>query len=299
LASHSAIAVGSLLLAMLFVGASSVAPHSADASAVSHPTPIVLRSRKVETPSPAATITLHPRKEETVTLTASITTEEREEEGLLPIVDRSEIRRAHRTLLDEVLRALPPTCRDALKYVSVLYDKPDHRGLASKDTIILDGTLPESELRAVFIHELGHIADLGCLTGTERNGVSAYRDGKTPMFTDDPSVAFYQISWSDAKTRKSQSAPEDFVSGYARSSDVFEDLAESYAFAILHRAEFEERAKDNEALMRKLLWLKTYLLPEEIEATSSTFAAPTNRIVWDVTKLPYQWVTETQEIAAR
>lgn len=205
---------------------------------------------------------------------------------LSDVVDREDIRPEHRLAASQLL-TLFPQCSASLKNFYVRYDTPSQRGLSSKSTIILDGTVPEAEFKALFLHEFGHVTDLGCLQGSASAGSSTFRDGKDMMYRDDPSVAFYSISWVHEMQKRKESLPTDFVSGYAQ-SDAFEDFAESFVYYLLHRSLFEERAGRNVVLGKKLAWFKEHLVTT---APSLVQRGHTwnGRIPWDVTKLPYRW----------
>lgn len=206
----------------------------------------------------------------------------------LPVVDQPDIQERHKIIASEVLRLLPQACVNRIENFYVRYDKPDRRGLAGKSTIIVDGTLPDDEFRAVLIHEaFGHVFDLGCLTGTAQSGPSTFRDGSDPIFNDDPSIAFYLISWLDSTKKKPDVRPEDFVSGYAE-SDPFEDLAESAIYYVLQRHTFAERARNNSALLAKYKWLQAFLPVTPLD-TGTHVAAWDGTVPWDATKLKYEW----------
>jgi hypothetical protein len=205
------------------------------------------------------------------------------------VVDQPDIGEREKFIADEVLRLLPTSCQPQLKDFYVRYDKPERRGLAGKDSVIIDGTLSDDEFRAVLVHEaLGHVFDLGCLKGNPRSGASAFRDGKEIIFNSDPSTEFYGISWQTSHMQKPGATEQDFVSGYAR-SDPFEDLAESAAYFILHRHSFEERAQTNAALLAKLRWFETFL-PQSTPLALENESQWNSNVPWDVTKLPYTWL---------
>lgn len=216
------------------------------------------------------------------------TTTEQPKRTFLAVVDQPDIQERHKIIADEVLRLLPESCSSQLKNFYVRYDKPERRGLAGKDTIILDGTLPDKEFRAVLIHEaLGHVFDLGCLEGSPLSGNSIFKDGNESIFQDDASLSFYRISWTDSARQHTETKPEDFVSGYA-ASDPFEDLAESAIYYVLHNGEFTQRAMKNASLATKLKWLQTFL-PVAPAATGTMAAAWDGTVPWDTTKLAYTW----------
>lgn len=207
--------------------------------------------------------------------------------NLLPVVDQEDILLKHRVLADQVLRALPSQCRDNLHQFFVTYEKdPKSRGLGGASTIIVTGTVPDNEFMALIVHECGHVTDLGGMRGSLDGGTTAFVDGHTPMFGNDPSVPFYLLSWTDALTTKRGTAAKDFVSGYAQ-SDPYEDFAESFAFFALHKHQFKTIARRSSVLQAKYDFLDRIVFadtPVIAEGKSTGKSIP-----WDVTKLPYEW----------
>lgn len=209
-------------------------------------------------------------------------------ENLLPVVNQKDIQSRHRILADRVLRALPHYCRDHLQSFYVTYDKnASNRGLGGESTMIVIGTVPDREFMALIIHECGHVTDLGGLKGTEKSGFSGFYDGNIPIFQNDASVAFYQISWLTPNTYQPNSKDSDFVSGYA-ASDPFEDFAESFAYFALQKDAFQKIAAKNPVLQAK------YNFMEQIVFAGTPMIAqgqhvPTSKVPWDITKLPYIW----------
>ncbi len=214
--------------------------------------------------------------------------------SLHPSVAQPDISPRHQQIANDVLRTLPEKCRDALHDLFVRYEKPKHRGLSGKHVIILDGTVADEEFRALLIHELGHITDLGCLQGTSGTQ-TVFRDGRDIMLSDDPSVSYYRISWESASKKRSSARVEDFVSGYAF-SDIFEDFAEGFAYYLLQREAFAARAKENRAIELKLRWFERYFGSDFTVASSRS--PWKEKIPWDVTKLNYKWFGR-EEVAQR
>jgi hypothetical protein len=204
--------------------------------------------------------------------------------ALLTVVDQDDIRPGDKILLDKILRWMPPPCRNNIDQLVVRYDPKAERGLSSASTILLRGGMSMPETIAVMIHECGHIIDLGGLQGTRAAEESVFPDGPVATFADDPSVAFYTISWETTRRRRSSARSEDFVSGYAQ-DDPFEDLAESVTYYALHKKAFEERAKTNGAIAKKLAWVKTYVFTDDSLLPESK--GWDGKVVWDVTKLEH------------
>lgn len=207
---------------------------------------------------------------------------------LLAAIDQADIQDIHKQIANTVLLSLPPTCRNTLQNFYVKYEKQKNRGLAGKSVLILDGTVPDDEFRALFIHETGHNWDLGCMQGTEAAGKSGFSDGNEAIYTDDPSVGFYQISWITSSVKRSNARPEDFVSGYA-SSNVFEDFAESFTYFILQNEVFAERAQENAALAQKYMWIRDTLFNGQVPTIATGTSEYKGKAPWDTTKLGYVW----------
>lgn len=211
----------------------------------------------------------------------------------LSIVQHPDIRPDHQILLSDTLRALPRECQASLRHLYVRYDRQHERGLAGKDTMILNGNVGNAELRALFIHEFGHITDLGCLQGTAKSDPSAFHDGPEQIFHNDPSTSFYDISWVREMIQKPGSARGDFVSGYA-AKDAFEDFAETFAYFILQPEAFKARAQKNAALQKKFLWMQEYVF-----RGSKTIVLGkqwNGSVPWDVTKIHYTWHGEPENV---
>lgn len=213
---------------------------------------------------------------------------------LLAVVNQPEIKLEQRKIADEVLRNMPEKCRDTLQSFYVRYDHPEHRGLAGKSVMVLDGSVPDDEFRALFIHEFGHVLDLGCHIGNMNKGESRFVDGKDVIYADDPSLGFYQISWITSTTQRSDAKPEDFVSGYA-SYDVFEDFAETFAYYVLQNEAFQKRAQTNAVMKAKYDWLSENVFNGQPSLATGK-SEWTGSVPWDVTKLEYSW-NLTQKVA--
>lgn len=207
-------------------------------------------------------------------------------------MDQDDIQPKHRILADKVLRALPNECRDNLRQFFVTYEQnPKNRGLGGESTIIVTGNVPDNEFMALIVHECGHVTDLGGLRGSKDTAATAFADGTTRMYTNDPSVKFYALSWNDAVTTQSKSSAKDFVSGYAQ-SDPFEDFAETFAFYALHQNEFKVIAKRSRILQAKFDFMKTVVFAGETQIAEGRSISKSKAIPWDVTKLPFGWITK-------
>lgn len=209
----------------------------------------------------------------------------------LPVIAAADAEDQHKAIANNVLMNMPEACRETLQHWYVKYTKQKHRGLAGKSVMILDATVPLLEFLALFVHESGHNFDLGCLVGTPQSGKSAFADGQETIYKDDPSVGYYQISWITSNVQRSNSKPEDFVSGYA-SYNIFEDFSETFAYFYLHNAEFAKRAQTNEVLARKYVWMRDVMFGGTIPTVATGNAPFTGRVPWDITKLDFTWHPE-------
>ena len=215
---------------------------------------------------------------------------------LHPVVDKEDIHYNHRVIADQVLRLMPKRCVPVLQNFYVRYDNPEHRGLGGKSTMILTGNVSDQEFRALFVHEFGHLMDLGCLVGSPAAGRTAFLDNKEQIWKNDPSVKFYELSWTNAKLHRKGITDEDFVSGYA-AWDPFEDFSESFAYYILHREVFAKRATKSSVLAAKYLWFQQNLPNMPMVATSN--AKRDSSVPWDITKLAYDWHPPANLVARR
>jgi hypothetical protein len=215
---------------------------------------------------------------------------------LIASIEQADIQDAHKLIANEALMSLPIKCRGTLKNFYVKYEKQKHRGLAGKSVMILDGTVPLEEFRALFVHESGHNWDLGCLTGTADSEKSSFSDGDEAIYKNDPSLGFYQISWITSSVQRSNSRPEDFVSGYA-SYDIFEDFAESFVYFVLQNDVFATRAQENAAIAAKYIWMKDVLFDGQVPQIATGKSVFKGKAPWDVTKLKYVW--NADQVVAR
>ena len=208
--------------------------------------------------------------------------------SLLPVVNQDDILPRHRILADQVLRSLPPQCRDNLKNFYVNYDKnASNRGLGGEETIIVIGTVPDREFQALIIHECGHVADLGGLRGSVKGGPTSFFDGNKAIYGNDPSVAFYSISWLTPVINQPGTKESDFVSGYA-SVDPFEDFSETYAYYALQKEAFKKIAAKNPVLKAKYDFMEDVVFAGSSPVVKGQYV-PGKKVPWDVTKLPFVW----------
>jgi len=189
--------------------------------------------------------------------------------------------------VESTLSALPADLTATLDQLTFYFDRVNPRGLSNNHIIELScGNLSEDEVVSVFVHELGHIVDLGHLYGYGKK-FSEFSDGSYRIPLDDSSLKFYHISWLDEKTSKFHAERQDFVSGYAM-TDVFEDFAESFNFYVLHGKDFRAIKKESYSLAKKYAFLRDEVFHGvEFDSQRST---RNGKRVWDTTLLPFNKV---------
>ena len=221
--------------------------------------------------------------------------------GLCQLEAAQQLPAKQRLLVAQAASALPCELLQSLAEIRILARPNMPRAMAGASLLVLRDdffTLPEAE--AVLIHEFAHILDLGGLRGTPNGGKSAFLDGAAPIFANDPSVDFYQISWEDSKAHREEATSQDFISGYAMHSP-FEDFSESTAAYILHGGAFRLAAAANAPLAKKYAFLRDRVFggvefgfgeASTKEKTTTISAHPIvagDKRPWDITKLAFSF----------
>ncbi|MCF7917996.1 hypothetical protein K9L27_03295 [Candidatus Gracilibacteria bacterium] len=187
--------------------------------------------------------------------------------------------------LRKAIVGLPPLHTAQLKNIEIRNQTNVSRGMANSQTLILHSASIETsdELISVFVHEMGHIVDLGVLKSLN-GGATEFRDGNTPIFEDDKSVDFYRISWAGATATKPESQRKDFVSGYSM-TNCFEDFSESYVFYRLHGEKFRALSEKSEALNQKYNFFKEVVFEGAEFQIGTPLVAGFDANIWDATRL--------------
>lgn len=248
---------------------------------------VISSSTDLSTPTPPQSIstteyTPHPSNEtySTNNISNIIFSEKINDSSLLSQRSTEECK----SLVTEVLNKIPSSQYSGLNKIELLYDKSAKRGGANSSFVsIRCNDVSDSELKAVFIHELGHVIDGSYLTGVSASK-SSFSDFGTIVKADDPSVDFYSLSWKNETTKLSNSKNADFCSLYGK-TDPFEDFAECYIFYVLQPSQFEKNAKSSEVLSKKLAFIKEQVFNgAKIIESSKTFVKSQ---VYDNTKLTH------------
>lgn len=196
--------------------------------------------------------------------------------------------RSIKSTLRKAVSSLPKIHTSHLDNLEV-YNK-DHvsRGMANSHKMLINvGTIETSqELAAIFVHEMGHVVDLGYLKGSKRTGKSNFLDGEIPIYNDDRSLGFYKISWENTTKRKTNSMSSDFVSGYSM-SDPFEDFAEHYIFYRLHGEKFRNMMQKSDKLKQKYVFLQYNIFEGKEFQKRKPLVLALDTSIWDTTLLDY------------
>ncbi|MCF7836816.1 hypothetical protein K9N08_03920 [Candidatus Gracilibacteria bacterium] len=200
-----------------------------------------------------------------------------------PRIEKAEVESC-KALLEKTLTAIPENLTDSLDELKLFFSKRNPRGLSNSHLIELRcASLEEAEIVSVFVHELGHIVDLGKLKGVSF-APSGFLDGKLKIPADDPSIAFYKLSWRDEAKQKYIAERKDFVSGYAM-TDPFEDFAESFNFYVLHGADFRAITNESTVLAKKYDFMKKEVFSGlEFKSERNT---ENEKRVWDTTLVEF------------
>ena len=185
-----------------------------------------------------------------------------------------------------VLSHLPEEHAQTIKNIILDYNSEAYRGLGGNNLIILRGTdMDSKEFISVLVHETAHNVDYGYLTHENTKERSAFRDGGHSIYTTDPSVDFYSISWENEQTLKKTANNLDFVSGYAM-SDPFEDFAETYTYYVLHNQDFKTLTASSLKLYAKDQFMKEHVF-NGIEFNTGDSQVVMHNRPWDTTVLGY------------
>ena len=189
----------------------------------------------------------------------------------------------YKKIVENVLQEMPKKHLSSLERIIAEPGSNARRGLASFKSIYLgvDVMQNDAEFRRVFIHEIGHVIDLGVLTASNKEIASDFRDGVNIIYQSDPSLLFYELCWLDEYTPNGNCNDLDFVSEYSQ-TDVFEDFAESYLLFVENNASFLEMTQESEVLAKKYNFLAQYVFSNNFKKTPLV-TLPRGERVWDLT----------------
>ncbi len=178
----------------------------------------------------------------------------------------------------------------SIKKISLKAKGGKRRGYATHNYIEINTSLIHSygEFIEIFTHEAWHIVDLGVREWIQRKKDKQYTEfGQARFAIDDPSIAYYKISFSNEKIRKAWSNKEEFCSRYGM-TDPFEDFAECTNLYVNHHNLFKYMAKYNNKLQQKYTIINNIFQQHYLQNDSKNIKKLTqkpSRRVWDTTKL--------------
>lgn len=185
------------------------------------------------------------------------------------------------------LEALPPQCKKYVRSLTIQKQQGQYGGFTDTyGNMWIAGDLNEQQLRALVMHECGHVIDFFSLTGTPRGTSSPFTIRTLSTFADDPSLEFYTLSWSNPQKKLPKSKLDDFVSVYAQ-KDPIEDFAETYVYYLIHRKAFEERLPRSTVLRAKYNYMKKLLGTDIAIAKGNNW---NNLIPGSVPGVDYAWL---------
>lgn len=190
-------------------------------------------------------------------------------------------------LIYRALQSLPQSHAEALQHLTLFYTDDGRRGYGGSKTILLRCTsVTDEELTGVFIHELGHVVDTGLMSGTPDSGASAFTDFGQPIYNNDKSLGYYEISWQDNETNHANSTEMDFCSRYS-AGDPFEDFAECYFFYRAHGSLFRHYAQSSPAMQQKYEFMKNQVFEGQEFGYDEVHNENPQERSYDSTILPY------------
>ena len=175
-----------------------------------------------------------------------------------------------------------PSVIDALRTISINSEWWQRRWGATRDTIVINTSLIKSfsEFFSVLTHELGHIVDLWVIQWVSQNLDKNFTEfGKVVFTVDDPSITYYNVSWTNESTRSFQSMSHDFCSGYGM-TNPFEDFAECFNLYMNHNAYFRYIAQDSDILQQKYNFLANILNGAYLFASPRDVILAQEKISW-------------------
>ncbi|HCW31912.1 TPA: hypothetical protein DGH83_00210 [Candidatus Peregrinibacteria bacterium] len=192
-------------------------------------------------------------------------------------------------ILAKTLNSLKANHVQEIQNLTLSFDPTIRRGLGGGHTMVIRCVnIDEQEMAAVVVHELGHIVDTGLLSSKKNKQQSQFDDRGNPVYSDDPSIQFYKISWLNSSSLKSNSPVSNFISGYSQELPQ-EDFAESYAAYILHGRLFRFYAAHNEEVAKKYIFLRDVVFKGQeyqLQESLPKILEIKNR-VYDVTRLDF------------
>ena len=190
----------------------------------------------------------------------------------------------HTTQITTALSVMPQGFDQRLRNLYIVYGDPNmRRGMSGVGVVFMKGE--EIDFFRVLVHEFGHAWDLHREVNSGEK--SAFYDGEYRLYSADPSVEYYQLSWANNYDRTADL--EGFASSYGM-SDPFEDFAEAFALYVMQGGTFSDWQRGNGVLAKKYDFFQTTFNGRTFRSSKQYFAQP-----YDVTMLyvDYSLLLET------
>jgi hypothetical protein len=193
-------------------------------------------------------------------------------------------------LIAQTFAVMPTEHVEAVHKLTLSFDPTVRRGSAGGNTMIIRCVNVEAaELVAIVIHELGHVVDTGLLHATSLGSTSSFVDRGKVVYSSDPSVDLYSISWQDNRSFTEHDETQDFVSLYAM-TNPYEEFADAYLMYVLHGPLFRFYGYRNDSLEEKYAFMRDVVFdgfefdfaPEELPTIVES-----NDRVYDISQLDF------------
>lgn len=180
----------------------------------------------------------------------------------------------HVTQITTALSIMPQDFDQRLNNLYIVYGDPKmRRGMTGVGVVFMKGE--EIDFFRVLVHEFGHVWDLEREVNSGEK--SAFYDGEYRLYTQDPSVKYYQLSWANNYDRTADQ--DGFASTYGM-TDPFEDFAEAFALYVMQNQTFQNWQRANGVLAQKYAFLQNVFNNRTFQSSKEYFAQP-----YDVTML--------------
>lgn len=190
----------------------------------------------------------------------------------------------HVTQISTGLSIMPQGFDQRLRNLYIVYGDPNmRRGMSGVGVVFMKGE--EVDFFRVLVHEFGHAWDLHREVNSGEK--SPFYDGEYRLYSADPSVQYYQLSWANNYDRTADL--EGFASTYGM-SDPFEDFAEAFALYVMQNETFSTWQRGNSVLAKKYDFFQGIFHDRVFRSSKQYFAQP-----YDVTMLyvDYSLLLET------
>ncbi|MDF2379439.1 MAG: hypothetical protein P1V18_04430 [Candidatus Gracilibacteria bacterium] len=204
------------------------------------------------------------------------------ENVVIQVLDRSgsqelSLRDVHVAQISAALSLMPQGFEKRLKKLYLVKNDPkmSRRGMSGPGVVFVKEE--HDDIFAVLLHEFGHVYDF--YSEINDGELSDFYLGQYRFFQDDPSIAYYDLSWEDA--HESDPDPKAYASGYGMSK-YYEDFAEAFVLYVLQNKTFSQWALENTVMAKKYDYMRSVFENRGYEASFLYTDRP-----FDVTKMGF------------